>query len=288
MSFIGAPMGWILKWLATLCGGNFAPAVFLFTLLVNAVMLPLTIKSMKSSAKQSMLRPKMETLQKKYGNDKQKYNEALQELYQRENVSMSGGCLPMIIRLIFMWAIYYVVVNPLRYLGGVPDATINAAMKEMNLTRAIDLVGPVVAGEVKTIPADTLAHINFNFFGIDLTEKPHFTFNFSEAKPIWVIPFLAFGTAMLTSVITLIMQKKSNPGQPTMAGMTLTMPLISLIIGFTVPGALGFYWACSSLVSGTEQILLQLIYSPAKLAAREQMKFIMKRGAYEAKIKAAK
>lgn len=291
MDFINVPMGYLLKWLAQICGGNFAMAVFLFTVLVNVAILPLTIKSQKSTAKQSMLKPKLDALKKKYGDDKVKYSQAMQELYQRENVSMAGGCLPMIIRLIFMMAVYYVVINPLQYLGGVDKETINKALKALiestgtKALRAIDLVKPVALGEVKGIDSDVLSHINFNFFGIDLTQKPHFTFNFSEAEIIWVIPFLAFAAAMLTSIVTLIMQKKSNPDQPNMAGMMLTMPLMSLIIGFTVPGAVGFYWACSSLISGALQVLTQIWFSPAKLVANQQMQFALKRNQDELKIK---
>lgn len=285
MDFINVPMGWILKWLAQICGGNFTMAVFLFTVLVNLAILPLTIKSQKSTAKQSMLKPKLDALKQKYGDDKMKYSQAMQELYQRENVSMAGGCLPMVIRLIFMMAVYYVVINPLQYLGGVSGSVIKEAMAQLKLNRAIDLVSQVANGKVSSIPANTLSHINFNFFGIDLTQKPHFTFNFSEAELIWIIPFLAFAAAMLTSIVTLVMQKKVNPDQPNMAGMMLTMPLISLFIGFTVPGAVGFYWACSSLVSGVLQVLTQIWYSPAKLAAQQQMQFVLKRSQNELKIK---
>ncbi len=290
MDFISVPMGYILEWLAKLCGGNFAMSVFLFTILVNLAILPLTIKSQKSTAKQSMLKPKLDALKQKYGDDKVKYSQAMQELYQRENVSMAGGCLPMIIRLIFMMGVYYVVVNPLQYLGGVKKSVIDAALNALKadtgkVHRAIDLVQPAAAGEIKGIASDTLSHIDFHFLGIDLTEQPHFTFNFSEAELIWIIPFLAFAAAMLTSIISLVMQKKANPDQPNMAGMMLTMPLMSLIIGFTVPGAVGFYWACSSLISGLLQVLIQILYSPSKLVARQQMQFVLKRNQAELNIK---
>lgn len=285
MEFISVPMGWILKWLAQICGGNFAMAVFLFTLLVNIAILPLTIKSQKSAAKQAMLKPKLDALRKKYGDDKMKYNQAMQELYQKENVSMAGGCLPMIIRLIFMMGVYYTVINPLQYLGGISGTVIKESMSKLKLSRAIDLVAPVSRGEVKGIPADALQHIDFNFFGIDLKQSPHFTLNFSEAELIWVIPFLAFAAAMLTSIVSLIMQKKANPGQPNMAGMMLTMPLISLVIGFTVPGAVGFYWACSSLISGALQVITQILYSPEKMVAQQQMRFVLKRSQDELKTK---
>ncbi len=291
MDFIYVPMGYVLRWLAQICNGNFAMAVFLFTVFVNVIILPLSIKSQKSTAKQSMLKPKLDALKQKYGDDKAKYSQAMQELYQKENVSMAGGCLPLIIRLIFMMGVYYVVLNPIRHLGGIDKDTIQEGFKALAETvgkttgRDIDLLPTVMAGGVKGIPSDVLSHIDFHFLGIDLTKQPHFTFNFSEAELIWIIPVLAFAAAMLTSIASLIMQKKVNPGQPNMAGMMLTMPLISLIIGFTVPGAVGFYWACSSLISGAIQILTQIWYSPAKLVARQQMDFVMKRNQAELNIK---
>ncbi len=291
MSFIISPLGWILRGLAQLCGGNFAMAIFLFTVLVNLAILPLSIKSQKSTAKQAMLKPKLDMLKQKYGNDKMKYSQAMQELYQRENVSMAGGCLPMLLRLIFMMMVYWVVVDPLQYLANVDNATIQAAIASLQeagekISRPIELVPYVLNGEVSEISRDVLSHISFNFLGINLMDTPHFTFNFSEAELIWIIPLLSFAASMLVSIITLIIQKKANPDQPNMAGMMLTMPLFSLIIAFTVPGAVGFYWACSSLVSGALQVLTQIWYSPAKLAAQQQMQFVLKRSEDEAKIKA--
>ena len=103
MEIIYKPLGMILQWFSTLFGGNFAAAVFFFTLLINLVMLPLTIKSQKSTANQARIKPKLEALKKKCGDDKVKYNQEMQELYQRENVSAAGGCLHMIIRLVIMF-----------------------------------------------------------------------------------------------------------------------------------------------------------------------------------------
>ncbi|MEE1047347.1 MAG: YidC/Oxa1 family membrane protein insertase, partial [Clostridia bacterium] len=73
MSFISNIMGWVLAQLSELCAHNFAASVVLFTIIVNLLMLPLTIKTQKSTAKQAKLKPKLDALKKKYGNDKQKY-----------------------------------------------------------------------------------------------------------------------------------------------------------------------------------------------------------------------
>ena len=72
-------------------------------------MIPLSIKSQKSSVQQIRLKPKLDELKKKYGDDRNKYAPETQRLYQEEGVSMSGGCLPMLIRLPIMMSIYYLI-----------------------------------------------------------------------------------------------------------------------------------------------------------------------------------
>lgn len=275
--FLNKPLGMVLSWITDFVGGNFALAVFIFTLIVNLIMLPLTIKSQKSTAKQSMIQPKLKKLKEKYGDDKIKYNQAMQELYQKENVSMSGGCLPMIIRLVFMMGVYWTIMSPLQYICGVDKKTVEAAMKLHEKAREIDLVQLVNAGKVKDISAGVLDKVDFDFIGIDLMQTPHFTLDFSKIDILWVIPLLAFGAAMLTSVISLIIQKRTNPDAPNMAGMMLTTPLISLIFAFSLPAAVGFYWACSSLIAGLTQAFAQVLYSPVKIVAREQSKTVLKR-----------
>lgn len=283
--FLLKPLGWVLQQLSLLCGGNFALAVFLFTLLVNVLMIPLSIKSQKSSMGQMRIRPKMEALKKKYGDDQQRYSAELQKLYQEENVSMSGGCLPMLIRFPIMIGIYQVVLSPLKYIVGVSGEVIAKAQEVLGVTATnayqIELE---IINKLKANPAgfeeiaSELEQINFNFLGIDLTSKPQFNIDiFNKFELNWLIPVLAFAAAMLSSLITLRMQKKTNPDAPNMAGMMLTMPIISLIIGFTVTSAAGFYWACSSLISGIIQPVLQTVYGPQKMIAAEQTKELYKR-----------
>lgn len=285
MEILYKPLGMVLQWFSTLFGGNFAGAVFFFTLLINLIMLPLTIKSQKSSANQAIIKPKLDALKKKCGDDKVKYNQEMQELYQRENVSTTGGCLPMIIRLVIMFGVYEVITSPLRYLAGVDASIISdalATVKDMGyaITRGdIQLVSLIETGavELSGIDLSALHSVSFDLFGLDLTETPKFAFNiFSGAfQPIWLIPIASFVTSIVSSVISMAMQKKTNPDAPNMAGMMLTMPIMSLVIAFSVPGAVGFYWAVSNLISTGIQTVVQLFYSPAKIIAREQLSAMM-------------
>ena len=93
---------------------------------------------------------------------------------------------------------------------------------------------------------------------------------------------------MLTSIVSMQIQKRTNPDAPRMGGMLLTMPFISLFIGFSVSCAAGFYWACSSLIAGAIQSLIQIYYGPSKIIAAEQAKELVKRNKEEQAIKAKK
>lgn len=290
LNIFAIPVSYIFKWLGYIFGHNFAFLMFMLTLIINLLMLPLTIKTQRSTANQQRLKPKLDALKKKYGDnmtqqDKLKYQQEMQELYQKENVSMSGGCLPLLIRFPFLLAVYRVIQSPLTYIFGQSAKQLKDLAKIAGVKATGYYEIPLMAKLTTAAgaPAALLASMkewDFTFFGMNLMETPKFSFNFSELKSeqivLWIIPFLAFGAQMLTSVISLRMQKKMNPDQPNMTGMMLTMPLISLFFAFSLPAAVGLYWAFSSLVAGLLQAGVQAVYSPQKLIADDQAKFILK------------
>lgn len=346
---INKPLGAVLGFLADVFSNNFAIAVAVFTLLINVVLIPLSIKSQKSAVSQMRIKPKLDELKKKYGDDRQKMAQAQQELYQKEGVSMSGGCLPMIIRLLLMFSIYSLIMSPLTYMSGLDTNSMS------NITSSIAAINPKdsdkptenesaelykqimanldwdnsntnsielkfvknINGEGKTfeevlvktdykdeklnkIAADTYNkiksdvekitkeynenQINFKLFGIDLTGTPNFEWNIFDAfELLWLIPIGAFLAQLLTSVISMRVNKINNPDAPSMKFMMLGMPLISLFIGFGLPGGVGFYWICSSLIGGLIQSGVQLWYGPHKMLARERAKELGKQCDFEAK-----
>ena len=287
ISFINKPFGWILESIAGLVGGNFAASIFLFTLLINLILIPLSIKSQKSTVQQTRIKPKLDELKKRYGDDKQKYNAEMQKLYQEENVSMSGGCLPLILRLIFMMSIYWIILSPLTYLMHIDKNVISEAVKTLGTTAKsgseLAVIDAVRNGTIDSPAiAKALESINFEFFGINLTQTPNFSFNiFNDFQTIWIMPIIAFGAQILSSLLSMAMQKKINPDAPSMNSMLLMMPLISLFIGFSLPGGVTFYWACSSLIGGLIQTGIQFYYGPHKMLARERIKELKKQSAFE-------
>ena len=332
--FINVPLGWVLRFIADIFNNNFAIAVFVFTLLINIIFIPLTIKSQKSSVQQLRLKPKLDELKKKYGDDRQKISQETSKLYQEEKVSMSGGCLPMIIRLVIMMSIYTLILSPLTYMANIDEASIvsnkiNTVISEelkdaddarkaeinkiikwdtgrpeltlVNLIRSDDPEGTVKklytecgkAKEYSKIEKDLQTvikkdqnketQIDYDFFGIDLTGTPDFDWNIFEAFRLnWILPILAFVSQILSSILSMKMQKKTNPDAPSMSGMLLMMPVISLLIGFSLPCGVTFYWACSSLIGGLLQVAVQYFYGPHKLLAKMRAKELVKQSDFEA------
>ncbi len=293
------PLGWALRQLTYLCGGSFAAGVFLFTVIVNVVLIPLNVKTQKSTVGQARIKPKLDALKEKYGDDRQKFAAEQQKLMQEEKVSLSGGCLPLLIRFPILIGVYSIIQSPLTYLSGVSQDIIKAATTAYQaLPNAVNgypepiILGKINSGELTFAGIDTLkqamSKFDFSFLGIDLTTKPEFNIDIIGHFNInWLIPILAFATAMISSVISMRMQKKTNPDAPSMSGLMLTMPLISLFIGFTVSCAAGFYWACSSLVASIIQVFVSYFYGPGRMIAKAQEKELYTRFKEEQKILAA-
>jgi len=297
--FIYKPMGIAVKFFYDLFGGNFGLSIFVFTLLINVVLIPLNIRSQSTQMKSARIKPKIDALKEKYGDDRRKLQEAQMELQRREGVGMMGGCLTMVIRLPFLWGIYNSVTNPLSHILRLDSEVITGAKTALMAFLGKDAATKVtelnVVQNATQLPESMSwlsqrisTELNFNLFGLNLTEQPKFSVNIINSFSwIWLIPILSFATAMLSSVISLKLQKRFNPDAPRMGGMMLTMPIISLIIGFTVPGAVGFYWVCSNIVGAGVQSFVQVCYNPNKLIAKAELKEMRKRQKAEADKKAA-
>lgn len=87
-------------------GLSYVLAVFLITLIIRALILPLNIKSMKSTAKMQEIQPELKKVQTKYKNNPEKLQQETMKLYKENNVSMTGGCLPMLIQMPILFALY--------------------------------------------------------------------------------------------------------------------------------------------------------------------------------------
>ena len=106
---LSAPLFWILKWIHGLVG-NWGWSIVLLTVLIKLVFYPLNAKAGRSMAQMKVLAPKMEKLKQMYGDDRQKMNQAMMELYRTEKINPLGGCLPIVVQIPVFIALYWVLL----------------------------------------------------------------------------------------------------------------------------------------------------------------------------------
>jgi len=118
MEPIMAVQGWILTFIYSIIP-NYGVAIILFTLAVKLLLFPLDLKQKRSMAKTQKIQPLLNDIQKKYGGDKERLSQETMKLYQKYGISPMSGCLPMLIQLPIIFALFYVVKKPLIYMIGV-------------------------------------------------------------------------------------------------------------------------------------------------------------------------
>jgi len=110
LTFISSPLHWILVELHTLVR-NWGLAIIFLVLLIKLAMFKLSEAQFRSMAKMKRLQPRLEALKERYGDDKQKYNAAMMELYQKEKINPLGGCLPLVVQIPVFFALYWVLLE---------------------------------------------------------------------------------------------------------------------------------------------------------------------------------
>ena len=106
MSFLNSLLLTLIKALHSIIN-NYALTIIVFTILIKLVVMPLNLKSRRSTMRMSSLAPKQKALQEKYKDDQEKLNQKLQELYRKEGVNPMGSCLPMLISIVILFAMFY-------------------------------------------------------------------------------------------------------------------------------------------------------------------------------------
>ena len=109
LTVIAKPLFWLLQFLHGLVG-NWGWAIVLLTVLIKAAFYPLSAASYKSMAKMKEVTPRLMKLREQYGDDKQKLNVAMMELYKTEKINPLGGCLPILVQIPVFIALYWVLL----------------------------------------------------------------------------------------------------------------------------------------------------------------------------------
>ena len=110
LAVIAKPMYWVLETIHDYVG-NWGWAIIIFTILLKLIFYKLSETSYRSMAKMKKFTPRIQALKDRYGDDKQRMQQAMMELYKKEKVNPLGGCLPMLIQIPFFIALYWVLME---------------------------------------------------------------------------------------------------------------------------------------------------------------------------------
>ena len=295
---IQVPFGYLLDWLYQL-SGSYGFALIVFSVVVQLVLLPMTAKSKKSMMKMSRLQPQMQELQRRYADDPQRQNQALQNLYKEEGVSMGGGCLWSLLPMLILLPLYTVVRQPIVYMlhesldvaeqiiavlqNAAPEAfSANSYYHQITAAQLLNQgqYTEIVKAAIPALSEVTLAGVNFSFLGINLGAIPSFnvfaaTFWCWPQIGLFLLALLSAGNQVVTMWISqkmndsLVTNKdgiqdqetaKNSQTAQTSKVMMYTMPLMMLWIGFTVPASLSLYWFVGGVVRTAEDVILNKRY----------------------------
>jgi YidC/Oxa1 family membrane protein insertase len=104
------PLHWLLSWLHQLTG-NWGWAIVLLVVLIKGALFKLSEAQYKSFAKMRRVQPRIEALKERYGEDRQKFQQAMMELYKKEKINPMGGCLPILVQIPIFIALYWVLLE---------------------------------------------------------------------------------------------------------------------------------------------------------------------------------
>ena len=116
LTIIAKPVFVLMTWLFSLLG-NWGWTIVALTVLIKAAFYPLSAASYRSMAKMKMVAPRLQALKEKFGDDRQKLNTAMMEMYRTEKINPLGGCLPIVIQIPVFISLYYVLGSSVELRG---------------------------------------------------------------------------------------------------------------------------------------------------------------------------
>lgn len=203
--------------------------IIIFTFVVNIIMIPLSIKQQKTTKLSAIMNPEIQAIQAKYKGKKdnvsmQKMQMEQQAVYDKYGVSPFGGCLPLLIQMPILFALYGVI-------------------------REIDTIIPALSSQGANM-----------FFGIDLGHQPYAPWNGWDRS--FLIPVLAVVTQFLSSKLMSSTPNKKDgkksdaPGGDTMKMMNTIMPLISGVFCLSFDAGIGIYWIAGNVFRCVQSIVI--------------------------------
>ena len=218
--FFTKPLFWLLEWLYVHLG-NFGLSILVLTVIVKLVFFPLANKSYAAMSKMKALQPEMEKLKERYGEDRQRMNQELMQLYRREKVNPAAGCLPIIVQIPVFFALYKVLYT------------------------TIEMRHQPFYGWIKDLAAPDPLTI-LTGFGLLPWHVPEF------------LHFFNIGLWPIIMGVTMYLQQKLNPQptDPVQARVFQFLPILFTFMLAPFSAGLVIYWAWSNTLSIAQQYMI--------------------------------
>ncbi len=228
---------------------NYGWTIIIFTVLIKLLTLPFTIKSQKSMAKMQQVQPLIAEVQKKYANNKEKQQQEMMKIYEKYQISPTGGCLPLLFQMIVLMGFIQIVYKPVTFILNIPKSVIEEAAKAVSLTK--DQITAIASNQLNIFKYQNLLDkleisqdsLNFDFLGIDLTKV--LSGNMTDII-CWILPVIALALTILSTVISQRQAvSKQNPNakndpqaaqtQAMSKSMYIMMPVMTIWITYSWP-----------------------------------------------------
>lgn len=223
MSQISYFFGHILEFFYNMTS-NYALSIVLFTILTKIILLPLTISQMRSMSAMKLIQPEIDKINKKYKNDRQKQSELLSKLYKDNNINPAAGCLPLLIQLPILTAMYSVIREPIKYVFANNEALYKTADIGFFWVKHLTDVDKINVG------------------GMDLP---------------FILPVMsAIFTYLQLKMSTARSSSDNEMAQGMSKNMSVMMPIMMLIWGVMFPAGLMLYWVTGTIVQIIQQYFI--------------------------------
>lgn len=292
------PFSWLLKLFCQVFN-SYGIALLLFTVVIKIVLFPLQLKGKKSMIKMNIVNGQLQEIQKRCGNDKERYNQEVQKFYAENNVSPFGGCGWSFIPLIILYPLYAIIRRPLKYMMWLSEDAVKAVAKAVGwsgefsaagsnelllapMLNAGNLEAAKTAAAATGVSAASMFLINFDFFGIDLSQVPKLNFWADGLSwgsvGLFLLPVISAGLSVVTMLVTqkTNQMNKDQPAPKMNISLILMGPIMSLWIGFALPAGMCIYWIANSLLGMVQEFIcgrmLRKDYEAAQREMEEQAK----------------
>ena len=222
---------------------DFGLAIIMVTVAIRLAVYPLYKTQIRSQRAMQELGPAMAELKRKYGKDKARFAEEQMKLYKEYGVNPAAGCLPLVLQLPILFALYSALLQLGCGFGGGGSNCPGLTNEQAN-----SLLGPLTNFIQNPVAAagtlDTTAHW-----------LPWLTNGLQHPDPLFILPVLAGAAQLVASVMAMPAKqvKSEDPNQRMFQSMAYTFPLMTVVLGAQFPSGLTLYWIATTAFQIVQQ-----------------------------------